>query len=274
MAQQSHSSSVGKYLFSDPCEWLTMGKSPWPLNILSEKIARFVQFNRQDVQRHSSAQNPHSLTRGPRFRATKFLQRPLCAVPRSVRGVAETLILCDAYYMALLSHSPFGHCSIPDAIYRCSDKRTPASERKFKRYSIAAMPLRQRSAIRALRAQSRRRIPVPLLQLAYEKAGAPRPALENLAGAGGVYCLSLGERNERWVYAGPDGGARRRRFACAEHHDQHSYRSDPDRLDRLQRRCDRQLKKTMDSAVGDSLTMGSGQRVLTQQYGVKPFMGQ
>jgi len=25
-----------------------MGKRPWPLNILSEKIARFVQFNRQE----------------------------------------------------------------------------------------------------------------------------------------------------------------------------------------------------------------------------------
>jgi hypothetical protein len=25
-----------------------MGKCPWPLNILSEKIARFVQFNRQE----------------------------------------------------------------------------------------------------------------------------------------------------------------------------------------------------------------------------------
>src|ERR1035437_4271512 len=48
MAQQSHSSCVGKYLFSDPCEWLMMGKCPWPLNILSEKIARFVQFNRQE----------------------------------------------------------------------------------------------------------------------------------------------------------------------------------------------------------------------------------
>src|SRR5664280_3903505 len=48
MAQQSHSSCVGKYLFSDPCEWLMMGKCPWPLNILSEKIVRFVQFNRQE----------------------------------------------------------------------------------------------------------------------------------------------------------------------------------------------------------------------------------
>jgi len=48
MAQQSHSLCVGKYLFSDPCEWLMMGKCPWQLNILSEKIARFVQFNRQE----------------------------------------------------------------------------------------------------------------------------------------------------------------------------------------------------------------------------------
>src|ERR1035438_6796629 len=45
MAQQSHSTCVGKYLFSDPCRWLMMGKCPWQLNILSEKIARFVQFN-------------------------------------------------------------------------------------------------------------------------------------------------------------------------------------------------------------------------------------
>jgi hypothetical protein len=43
MAQQIHFVNVGKYLFSDPCRWLAMGKCPSQLSILSEKIARSVQ---------------------------------------------------------------------------------------------------------------------------------------------------------------------------------------------------------------------------------------
>src|ERR1035438_6910562 len=42
MAQQSHSSCVGKYLFSDPCEWLTMGKSPWRLHALQNDLELLV----------------------------------------------------------------------------------------------------------------------------------------------------------------------------------------------------------------------------------------
>jgi len=34
------------------------------------------------------------------------------------------------------------------------------------------------------------------------------------------------------------------------------------------------LKKAIDGAVGDSLSMGAGRRVLAGQYGVKPFTGQ
>jgi mRNA-degrading endonuclease HigB of HigAB toxin-antitoxin module len=33
-----------------------MGMCPWPLNILSEKIARFVQFNRQEYRLIASIQ--------------------------------------------------------------------------------------------------------------------------------------------------------------------------------------------------------------------------
>jgi hypothetical protein len=34
------------------------------------------------------------------------------------------------------------------------------------------------------------------------------------------------------------------------------------------------LKKAVDAAVGDSLSNGAGRRVLSGQYGVKPFTGQ
>ena len=34
------------------------------------------------------------------------------------------------------------------------------------------------------------------------------------------------------------------------------------------------LKKAIDGAVGDSMSSGSGMRVLSKQYGIKPFAGQ